>query len=93
MTSVLLFELPRGKWTQGEQSWKFQAIKGVLEMKNPWGLDQTEKKPPFRDMDIFWNHILNASKCFIVQGLIQKRNQRQLFYLSSVLLIKNIFAY
>ena len=73
MTSVL-FELPRARVGKVDPSATIIEIprdRGSTvkssEMENPWGWDQTGKKPPSRDMNISWNHILSASKCFIVQ--------------------------
>ena len=73
MTSVL-FELPRAGVRKVDPSATIMEIPKdggstvkFPEMENPWGGIKLGKKPPSRDMNISWNHILSASKCFIVQ--------------------------
>ena len=55
-------------------------------MENPGGWSQTI------GMDIFWNHSLSVLNVLLHHILFQKGNQRELVHLTSVLLIKIIFA-
>jgi len=63
-------EFPRGRGTQVENSWKFQGVGGVPSA--PWRIKLETPLPHRRGMDIFWNHTLINSKCFILIRFISK---------------------
>ena len=58
-------EFPRGRGTQVENSWKFQGVGGSTISP----LEDQNGNPPLPcrgGIDIFWNHTLSISKCFIL---------------------------